>query len=1181
MTALDRSSRSLAVCLLFASGVALVPNTAGAQCAAPGPIQTLADGAGFVWDISTNGQVAGGTSNAFDDGFALRVNGAYFPAATRSVELNGRQLVHGPVQMSQLEVTRRVFVPFSLTAPGGAFARFMEYFRNPTDRGVSVTVRLETNVGSNALTRVTGTSDGDATYDLGDRWVATSDGRGQPRPQAIFNYWGPSAALSPSSIGLSVYDCNGSEGTFAEFNLFVPAHTTRILMHFGTQLVQDISPGRAAVLIDNATARNMLDGVSRRDLLRIANWGFSSTRLFTFAQQRLYQVQTTGQGDVLAPVPMISNGAAFSPDAVLYAITNPGPGARLATVDLETGQEAPIGPVWNLTNVLAMEASSSGQLYAAGLDGSLYRVDRATGVPALFGNVGLPIVELAFEPARDTLWALVIQNGVHSLYRIDINTRTATFVTMISGLPAGHTFVSLSIAQDGTFYLIDNAQIRQTAFLYRLDPNIGRTLVVNPQFPLSQGIVSGDFFIHSPPICGNGIVEANEQCDNGATNGAAGDCCSARCTFQTAAVVCRPSAGACDPAETCTGRSGQCPADALTPASTVCRAATGDCEDAARCTGTGPQCPANPPLPTTTVCRPAAGPCDVAEYCTGLAAQCPLDQFVASTIACRSATGVCGTNTTCNGSGPQCPPERFLPSTTVCHATAGVCDLQQNCTGTQSACPPRRHRTDQCRPASGQCDSPARCDGVRDECPPNPPRPNGTPCSDGLVCNGTETCIGGVCRATMPLDCRTGNPCRRESCVEPTGCQSIPIPGCCNTSVDCNDGNACHRGVCSGPGGTCRFDLIPGCCNRNPDCDDGNICNVNTCSGPGGTCTHSPISGCCRADGDCPRTGVCSRDSCNVATHRCVSTPVAGCCSADRDCDDSNPCTTDACTVATGVCTHTQIADCCRTRGDCDSHNVCTADTCPAPGAQCQHAPIAGCCTQSSECTPSGVCSTASCNLMTNRCASSPIAGCCMADGDCRSTSVCLAASCNTATHTCMTRPIAECCNLDSECDDMNGCTVDQCSGHMCVHTHVPERCPDAGLDAGAPDANAADASPPVDAVALDAPAEPDATVGDLGSEDAGAADLAPADYGVVLRDLGPSIDATPQPEETKKTGCDCGVTERPDPGARGGAGVLVAWAIVAVLAGARFIRRGRRSRSPDTENGPRLAADRPDVGGR
>ena len=82
-------------------------------------------------------------------------------------------------------------------------------------------------------------------------------------------------------------------------------------------------------------------------------------------------------------------------------------------------------------------------------------------------------------------------------------------------------------------------------------------------------------------MCGNGIVEAGEDCDPGigtssnccdsATckfiNNAVCDpqsspCCNAQCTFAPSTQVCRPSINPkCDTAEFCTGNSSLCPAD--------------------------------------------------------------------------------------------------------------------------------------------------------------------------------------------------------------------------------------------------------------------------------------------------------------------------------------------------------------------------------------------------------------------------------------------------------------------------------------------------------------------------------------------------------------------------------------------------------------------------------------------
>ncbi|TMA55097.1 MAG: hypothetical protein E6J75_12780, partial [Deltaproteobacteria bacterium] len=115
--------------------------------------------------------------------------------------------------------------------------------------------------------------------------------------------------------------------------------------------------------------------------------------------------------------------------------------------------------------------------------------------------------------------------------------------------------------------------------------------------------------------CGDGIVEAGEQCDDG--NTVDGDCCSSTCQFESSATLCRPAAGSCDVAEFCTGTSATCPADAVKPATSECRGATGSCDVAEFCTGTSATCPADAFQPSTFTCRPAAGACDLTEFCTG------------------------------------------------------------------------------------------------------------------------------------------------------------------------------------------------------------------------------------------------------------------------------------------------------------------------------------------------------------------------------------------------------------------------------------------------------------------------------------------------------------------------------------------------------------------------------------
>ncbi|KAI1388910.1 zinc metalloprotease mde10 [Hypoxylon trugodes] len=92
--------------------------------------------------------------------------------------------------------------------------------------------------------------------------------------------------------------------------------------------------------------------------------------------------------------------------------------------------------------------------------------------------------------------------------------------------------------------------------------------------------------------CGNGIVEAGEQCDCGGESGCANnsccnpktcqfqdnavcdpsneDCCTSQCQFKSSGSVCRASSSSCDPQETCSGTSGTCPTDVKAPDGQSC-----------------------------------------------------------------------------------------------------------------------------------------------------------------------------------------------------------------------------------------------------------------------------------------------------------------------------------------------------------------------------------------------------------------------------------------------------------------------------------------------------------------------------------------------------------------------------------------------------------------------------------
>lgn len=111
--------------------------------------------------------------------------------------------------------------------------------------------------------------------------------------------------------------------------------------------------------------------------------------------------------------------------------------------------------------------------------------------------------------------------------------------------------------------------------------------------------------------------------DNITVNRVPGLCANPDGTYKPAGTQCRASIGECDPIETCTGSSAECPADHFAPNTQVCRAKVSLCDVEEFCTGDSVHCPVDGFLQATQICNPSIGSCDPAELCTGNAPTCP------------------------------------------------------------------------------------------------------------------------------------------------------------------------------------------------------------------------------------------------------------------------------------------------------------------------------------------------------------------------------------------------------------------------------------------------------------------------------------------------------------------------------------------------------------------------------
>ncbi|MFN8544475.1 MAG: right-handed parallel beta-helix repeat-containing protein [Candidatus Binatia bacterium] len=139
--------------------------------------------------------------------------------------------------------------------------------------------------------------------------------------------------------------------------------------------------------------------------------------------------------------------------------------------------------------------------------------------------------------------------------------------------------------------------------------------------------------------------DAAGRCVGGAPLPCVGECLTCDALM---GCVPRPSVAACDDGDACTvGDHCRGDGDVCVPggaASCLGDCLTGACDRRQGCE----------PMPVGTTCRPAAGPCDVAETCDGRSAECPGDAFASPATVCRPAVDACDVADTCSGTVPTC-----------------------------------------------------------------------------------------------------------------------------------------------------------------------------------------------------------------------------------------------------------------------------------------------------------------------------------------------------------------------------------------------------------------------------------------------------------------------------------------------------------------------------------------------
>lgn len=225
-------------------------------------------GTGCAFNITSASTAA--QSDAYDGFFLMAVNGTQYRDPDGVFTTTATSVSGGPTTIAGLTVSG-VFTAFS-TAP---VIRAVYTYVNPTAAPITVTVAMGYNVGSDSSTIVQATSDGDQLVETTDAWQVSSEGNPSGDPVVTLSRFGAGGAIGVSSSTVVLATAPAEEDQIDNYQLTIPANSTRSLMFF-SRLDPTIAAGVAAAptfaSLATVQAAGFTAGLSAQQLAEIANW---------------------------------------------------------------------------------------------------------------------------------------------------------------------------------------------------------------------------------------------------------------------------------------------------------------------------------------------------------------------------------------------------------------------------------------------------------------------------------------------------------------------------------------------------------------------------------------------------------------------------------------------------------------------------------------------------------------------------------------------------------------------------------------------------------------------------------------------------------------------------------------------------------------------------------------------